>query len=432
MHAVLTPVGSSGDVNPFVVVGRELRRRGHRVTLIAPDVFAHLASNADLEFVSVGSAEEYERATNNPDLWNPRRGVGVVFNEIAPRLRRAYAALEQVYEPDQTMLVGHSLSLFTRVFEETHRVPAVTIHLAPGVFRSDFRQPALPSGPDISGWPRWARRMLWWAVDRLALDPLIAPALNAWRAELGLPPVSRVLQSWFHSPQRVLGLFPDWFGDPQPDWPPQVRCTGFVLSDEKCAPDAEPPGARASLDQYLAGGEAPVVFTPGSANRHAAQFFRAAIDATATIRRRALLVTSYRDHLPSSLPEHAHHVTYASFATLFPRVAAVVHHGGIGTSAQALAAGAPQLVMPMGFDQPDNALRLTALGVADTIPPARFTAARVGTALDRLLSDNSVSAACRRCRELIEGVHAVERAGDLIEEQHDQFRHHSASETEQG
>jgi len=256
--------------------------------------------------------------------------------------------------------------------------------------------------------------------------------LNAWRAELGLPPVSRVLQSWFHSPQRVLGLFPDWFGDPQPDWPPQVRCTGFVLSDEKCAPDAEPPGARASLDQYLAGGEAPVVFTPGSANRHAAQFFRAAIDATATIRRRALLVTSYRDHLPSSLPEHAHHVTYASFATLFPRVAAVVHHGGIGTSAQALAAGAPQLVMPMGFDQPDNALRLTALGVADTIPPARFTAARVGTALDRLLSDNSVSAACRRCRELIEGVHAVERAGDLIEEQHDQFRHHSASETEQG
>jgi UDP:flavonoid glycosyltransferase YjiC (YdhE family) len=437
VHVALTPVGSSGDVNPFVVVGRELRRRGHRVTLMAPDVFAHLASNADLEFVSVGSAEEYERATNNPDLWNPRRGVRVVFNEIAPRLRRAYAALEQVYEPNRTVLVGHSLSLFTRVFEETHHVPAVTVHLSPGVFRSDFRQPALPSGPDISRWPRWARRMLWWGVDRFALDPFIAPALNEWRAELGLAPVSRVLNSWFHSPQRVLALFPDWFGDPQPDWPPQVRCTGFVLSDESCSPGEDQRAADTvlpsstgyrvpSIEAYLASGEPPVVFTPGSANRHAAPFFRAAIEATAATRRRALLVTSYREHLPASLPEHAHHVTYASFSTLFPRAAAVVHHAGIGTSAQALAAGVPQLVMPMGFDQPDNALRLAALGVGEAIPPARFTAARVRAALDRLLSDEDVSAACRRCRDRIHGVVAVERACDLIEEQHRLFTRNGA------
>jgi UDP:flavonoid glycosyltransferase YjiC (YdhE family) len=418
MHFILTPVGSSGDVNPFVIVGGELRRRRHGVTLVAPDVYAMLAAKVGLGFVSVGTAEEYERVTNNPDLWDPRRGLAVVLTEIARRLRRGYAALEELYEPNGTMLVGHPLSFFTRVFEEAHHVPAVTMHLAPSVLRSDFRQPTLLPGVDISGWPRWAKRALWWGVDRFAIDPPIVPSLNAWRAELGLPPVSRILHSWLHSPQRVLGLFPDWFGEPQPDWPPQLRLTGFVLSDERCAPDQEATATSSDLEQFLASGDAPIVFTPGSANQHATQFFRVGLDATRRLRRRALLVTKYRDHLPPSLPEHAYHVRYASFATLFPRSALVVHHGGIGTCAQALAAGVPQLVMPMGFDQPDNAARAVRLGVGEAIPPARFTPARVAAALDRLLSADEVAAACRRRREKVDAEDALRRACDLIEAQY--------------
>ena len=127
------------------------------------------------------------------------------------------------------------------------------MHLSPTVFRSDFAQSTLPSGQDISGWPRWAKRTLWALLDRFAIDPLIAPTLNTWRVELGLPPVSRILKSWFHSPQRVLGLFPEWFGDPQPDWPPQLRLTGFVLSDETCAPDRERRAADLDLEQFRTG-----------------------------------------------------------------------------------------------------------------------------------------------------------------------------------
>ena len=192
MHAILTPVGSAGDVNPFVILGRELRRRGHRVTLTGSEPFAPIVAAAGLEFLSLATAEDYERVTNIPDLWHPRRGLEIVLGEIAAGMRRAYDAIAALYEPGETMLVGHSLSFFTRVLEETQHAPAATVHLAPGIFRSDFRQPALPSGADISWWPRWAKRALWWSVDRFALDPLIAPALNAWRAELRLSPVSRV------------------------------------------------------------------------------------------------------------------------------------------------------------------------------------------------------------------------------------------------
>jgi UDP:flavonoid glycosyltransferase YjiC (YdhE family) len=420
MHAILTPVGSSGDVNPFITIGRDLCRRGHRATLVAPDVFEQVARKAGIEFVSVGTAEEYDRITHDPHLWHPRRGLAVVIREITRWLRRGYAAIEQLHRPNETIVVGHSLSFFARVFEESHRVPATTIHLAPSVFRSDFRQPILPSAPDFTSWPRWAKRTVWWGIDRLAVDPLLAPALNAWRAELGLPPVSRVFRSWIHSPQRVIGLFPDWFGGPQPDWPSQVRLTGFVLSDDAC----QEPGAGstdASLEHFLLSGDSPVVFTPGSANRQAVQFFREGMDAIARLGCRALLVTGYRDHVPPSLPASVHHASYASFAALFPRVKAVVHHGGVGTCAQALAAGVPQVVMPMGFDQPDNAARLTRLKVGETIPPRRFSGTRVAAALDRLLGQNEVAVECARCRDRIAEMKATRWACDLIEEQYDRF-----------
>ena len=243
MNVILTPVGSAGDVNPFIVIGRELRRRGHRVTLIGPEPFATVTAAAGLGFLPVGTAEDYERATKDPDLWHPRRGINVVAREIIPHLARAYAAVEELYVPNETMIVEHPLALFSRTFEERHNVPAVTLQLAPSVFRSDAALPVLPSGQDISGWPRWAKRLFWWAVDRFGIDPVIAPGRNAWRATLGMPPVSRVFKDWFNSPQRIIGLFPDWFGDPQPDWPPQLRLTGFVLSDASCAPIDEPRAA---------------------------------------------------------------------------------------------------------------------------------------------------------------------------------------------
>jgi rhamnosyltransferase subunit B len=414
MHVILTPVGSAGDVNPFLIIGRALRQRGHRVTLVSPDVFAHATRKSTLEFASSGTADEFNDVTMNPDLWHPRRGPAVIFGVLSAQLRRAYDIIDRLYEPGKTVLVGHSLSFFTRVFEEKRGAPAVTIHLAPSLFRSDFAQPALPSGQDISRWPRWAKRALWWAVDRFAIDPLIVPALNQWRRELELPPVSRVFQSWLHSPQRVLGLFPDWFGAPQADWPPQLRLTGFVLSDRSCDPTPAEGINDRDLEQFLAAGPPPVVFTPGSANRHAAQFFQVGIEAAALTGQRALLVTAYGEHLPGTLPAHAHHATYASFADLFPRVAAVVHHGGIGTCAQALAAGAPQLIMPMGFDQPDNALRLVRLGVAERVPPGQFTTSRVGAALQSLGSAK-VAEAATRWRSRIDEAGSVRDACDLIE-----------------
>lgn len=422
MHFVMTPVGSSGDVHPFIGIGRALRARGHDVVVVTAGTFKTVCERAGLDFRETVSAEIFDVMSKHPDLWHSMKGLQFVMGTVAKYLRVGYERVAEVYEPGRTVLVGHALSFATRLFGEKQHVPAATLHLAPSIFRSDYLQPAFAPGRTLTRAPRWVKRTFWWGIDRFLIDPLIVPSLNAFRQDLGLPPVSRVFQHWVHSPQRVIALFPDWFGPPQPDWPAALRIAGFPQYDESDQQQLAP-----SLLRFLDAGEPPIVFTPGSANQSAASFFQAAVDASARLNRRALLLTRFTDHLPA-LPATVHHEGFAPFSRLLPRCAALVHHGGIGTLAQALAAGVPQLTMPMGFDQPDNTTRLLRLGVARWVAPSKFTGERVAPLLDGLLTDPAVASACAKYASLLEtGGSALDRTCDLLEELGSiNARHHEA------
>jgi UDP:flavonoid glycosyltransferase YjiC (YdhE family) len=187
--------------------------------------------------------------------------------------------------------------------------------------------------------------------------------------------------------------------------------TGFPLYDEG--------GVHAlpeQLKKFLASGEPPIAFTPGSAMLHAADFFDGAVEACHRLGRRGILLTRHPEQIPARLPDSVIHVNFAPFSELLPRVAALVHHGGIGTSSQALAAGVAQLVTPMTHDQPDNANRLKRLGVAEVVPFTRFTARRAATAVQRLLADPQRAARCRDVQSRFVGVDALEQTCDLVEQ----------------
>lgn len=403
-HFLLTPVGSSGDVHPFVGIGRALRARGHDVTLLTTEPFRRVSERAGLRFVGTQSQEDFDRLTRHPDLWHRRNGLMLVLRTVASVMRDDYARIAGACDPGRTVLVGHALSFATRVFEEVHGTPAATIHLAPSIVRSDYQFPPYIPGMDTSGVPVWVTRSMWWLADRWFIDRAVLPEFNRWRHELGLEPVSRVFKTWLHSPRRVIGLFPEWFGAIQPDWPPQLQLTGFPLYDET-GDHVVSPGLQAFLDR----GSPPVLFTPGSANRAASRFFASALDATRRLGRRALFLTPYPEQLPAALGSAAPgsaalgsavlgddvwHEPYVPLSQVLPRCAAIVHHGGVGTCAQGLAAGVPQLTMPLGFDQPDNTTRLWKLGVGRWVRPHRFTGRRVAETLAALLDDPRVAERC--------------------------------------
>ncbi|HEY0007451.1 MAG TPA: nucleotide disphospho-sugar-binding domain-containing protein, partial [Tepidisphaeraceae bacterium] len=209
------------------------------------------------------------------------------------------------------------------------------------------------------------------------------------RAEIGLAPVQRVQGKWWNAKALTIGLWPEWFFPRQPDYPPQVRLSGFPQYDE-----SDHLGIDPQLDAWLSAGEPPIAFTPGSAMIFGHKFFESAVKACKKLGMRGVLLTRHADHLPQNLPDTVRHVPFVPFGLLLPRCAAIVHHGGIGTTAQGLRAGIPQLFMPMSHDQPDNASICRKLGVADSISPMFFSGGRVARKLARLLNSKTVKEAC--------------------------------------
>ncbi len=413
MQFLLNPIGSIGDLHPFLAVGSALRGRGHAVTVIANPYYEKLIRGADLGFVALGTTEDLEGFWRDPKMWRPWSGwkVSLDWSVIRP-MRQAYAEIAARYVPGETVVVGPGWAFGARIAQDKLGVPMATLHLGSDKFQSIYQSPRMPPPMWLADWmPRWFKWLQYWTADTFFTDPLLAPPTNAFRAELGLPPVRRLVGRWWHSPQRVIGMFPDWFGPPQPDWPPQTVMTGFPLWDRghlETVPE--------ELAQFLAAGDPPLVFTFGTANQHTRGFFRAAVEACRRLDRRGILITKFAEDLPDALPDGVRHFPYVPFGYLLPRSAALVHHAGTGTTAQGLATGLPQLVTPMTFGQPQNAASLVRLGVGISISHRAFRGPLVAKHLQRLLTSSAVADRCRELAGRFHGVNPLEQTCQLLEE----------------
>jgi len=388
MRLLMTALGSYGDVLPIVGLASAMNARGHQATIIANPLFQPIIEAASAGFVPIGTKEQYDEFTHHPDSWHPIRGpILGLRNFVSVHLHELYELIDENHRPGETVLVAHFLDMASRVHQDKHGTPVASVHLAPLTLPSLHESPQM-FGMWLHSWlPRWFKRAQFWAADQIC-DHLLAPELDALRRGLGLEPVRGVMREWYFSPQLVLGLFPDWFARPQPDWPPNTVLTGFPLWDQSATMELPE-----EVEEFLRHGDPPIVFTPGSAMAQGPWFFEAAIEACQRLGRRGILATKYPEQLPKELPSTVRHFGFIPFSRLLPRAAALVHHGGIGTSGQGLAAGLPQLVMPMAYDQLDNATRLKRLGVAATIRRNKFRSPAVAKALDSLLTSESVRAA---------------------------------------
>jgi rhamnosyltransferase subunit B len=410
MDLILIPLGSSGDVHPFVGLGRSLAARGHRVTVISNGHFEKLIRGAGLNYEGLGDGSEFLSAIADPDIWHPTRGFAKVMSFVQEIMPRLYDRIIKLHTPGKTAFIASTLAFPARLAQEKLNVPVITVHLQPTCFRSVYEAPILPGTYMPHGSPRWFKAMQWWLADQF-IDHVIGRPVNQMRRSLNLPPVRGIMRDWFHSPLLTLGLFPEWFSAPQPDWPRQIKLTGFPLYDERDV-TANPP----ALETFLNAGEPPIVFTPGSAMLHGRPFFQAAADACVRMNRRGVLLSRFPENIPPNLPPSVLHVDFAPFSTLLPRAGAMVHHGGIGTLSQAFAAGVPQLIMPMAHDQFDNAARAIKLGVAEKLHVRQFKGPAVAAKLTTLLRSDTTAAHAKSVADRLRHDDALGRSCDLIEQ----------------
>ncbi len=363
--------------------------------MLSMDLFEAAIRQAGLEYVSIGTAEDFERLASDPRIWKPITGSKLVFKTAAEAIRRFYDKITSVIEvPTSTTIIAAATVFGARLVREKLGVPLVTVQLQPAVFLSVHDTPVMIEGAAwISALPVWFKRLLFALPN--PMDQIIGPALQQECRALDLKAPRKVYPDWWHSPDLTLALFPEWFAAPQPDWPQPLFQHGFPLEDL-----AKDVALSPELQAFLDAGDKPLVFTPGTGHRHVRVFFQAALEATQRLGRRAIFATRQVEDLPP-LPPTVLAQRYVPFSLLLPRAAALIYHGGIGTCSQALAAGIPHLVMAMAHDQPDNANRLRRLGVGLSLKPKHFTGERVATALRELLDQPAVQENAKRCAALV-------------------------------
>jgi rhamnosyltransferase subunit B len=413
MKALLLPMGTYGDIHPYLGLGLRLRSRGHRVVVAANGYFEPLFRSHGLDFIPLKTSSDYEAFYRRSEHSQPAKALMASgrWCGIEP-MREIYRIVEEQYQPGETVVAAPYYAFGARIARETLGVPLATVVLLPYDLRSLHRSPVLPKPMVLNDWvPRVSKRVQFWIMDRFFADRIVGTDINAFRAELGLAPVKRLLDGWCFSPDRVIGFFPGWYAPTQPDWPAQTVLTGFPRWDPVVRPEE-----NRDVHDFISRGDPPLVFTIGSYPQHSHRFFQAALESCVTLGRRGILLCRHRDQIPDRLPESVRHFDYAPLAELLPRSAALVSHGGIGTIAQALATGIPQVLMPIAYNHPDDAARLKRLGVADFIPPKRFRGTRLAAALGRLLASAQVAARCRELSGRFNGTDPIDQACDLLEE----------------
>ncbi|QJY47724.1 glycosyltransferase [Pseudonocardia broussonetiae] len=392
MKILVVTLGTRGDVQPFVALARSARDRGHDVVLAAPERFRPLAAAHGLDLV---------RIDDGPLALMDGVAGAAVSGGVRAKLalaRAMPAAFGRVLEDCATIArgIGHDADVVVhngQVIGAPHvaellGVPCVLALTVPVyVPTREFPWPGAPLPPWLPG---WANRAGYLGMRGPAV--VFARVVDDWRRrDLGLP-----RRRGRHDPLRrpdgvpvpVLNAVSRHVVPPPEDWPPSVTTTGYWFLP------AARPGLPAGVEEFLAAGEPPVLVGFGSmAGADPAATTRTVLDAVRAAGLRAIVATGWGGLVAGEVPASVLVVDDVPHDVLLPRVAAVVHHGGAGTTAAVAAAGRPQVVCPFVADQPFWARRVHDLGVGPApVPQRRMTAAALAAALRMATGDPAVAA----------------------------------------
>jgi vancomycin aglycone glucosyltransferase len=375
MRVVLAAVGSRGDVQPMVALAQGFLARGHVPIIAAPPNFGTWVRSFGFGFAPVGVdiqvflAEHSDALTSNPVKM--LRETSRFFNEQIPLQAKQ---LTPVCEEADAVLYG-GLAIVAPTVADHVKLPVL------GVLYTSCMLPSSQHPPANIPWhglPNWMNDLLWRAI-RLLTDSLVLDSLNSVRASFGQPPIAHLHRHLFDDRPVVIAadetLFP-----PDPLWRGRYPYVNFLYVDDPAPLDLE-------LEAWLSEGAPPVFVGFGSmSGKGTDRVDRMIIEAVSATGRRCIVGAGWAGLGKGALPKGWRVVRDAPHALLFPRTAAVVHHGGSGTTAQALRAGVPQVLLPLILDQFHHAHRLHLAGIAPRpVPMEKITEAELAGAIKAAL-----------------------------------------------
>jgi UDP:flavonoid glycosyltransferase YjiC (YdhE family) len=419
MRLVVTTLGSSGDLFPYLPIARALVHRGHVVRFAANPVFRRVVEGEGFEFVPVGVALGADQYATHPEILSPRRGgfIGLrsLFRHfLLPHLPRVFDEMRSAARGCDALLT-HPAQLAAPMVAERLSIPWLTLSMFPGNIPSRYTVPPGSMHRALTGRLGESLNLFAWHAARWIMRREFDGPLNVVRANLGLTQKRDVFLLGGLSPRGVLLLCSQAYAGRPSDWPNHIVCTGFTpfdTPDGAAVPDA--------LRQFLESGDPPVLVSLGESAAYAPEdFFDQARRALEGIRRRGVFLVG-RDANMACLPADSSGrwtaFPFAPFSEVLPSCAAFVHAGGFGATEAALHAGVPQVIVPRAFDQPWHAARVRALGLGASIPWARRSVARLREALQHVLRDAALADRARTMSDKLAREDGTRRTAERIEQ----------------
>jgi UDP:flavonoid glycosyltransferase YjiC (YdhE family) len=389
LRLLVAAFGDPGHAFPAIALARELGRRGHEMLV---ESWERWRPPVEAEGLGFTGAQEY--------TVYPPPGPDTPNGQTAAAAARALAGLMDAFEPD--LVVSDILTLAPTLAAEVAGVPHAT--LIPHVY--PVQQPGMPMYSLGLQPPRTALGRLGWR----ATGPLLAiglrrgrDELNETRARLGLAPIER-FHGGISELLAVVGTFPQL--EYPRGWPGHVRVTGPLFF--------ELPGEEVAIPE----GDGPlVVVAPSTSQDPECELLRVALDALAEEPVRVLATANrHRPERPIEVPANATLVDWVLYSQVMPAADVVICHGGHGTVARALAAGAPLLVCPTVGDMGENAARVAWSGAGLSVPRRLLSRQGIRLATRRLLGEERFAARAREIAAWSEAHEGASMAADLIEE----------------
>jgi rhamnosyltransferase subunit B len=386
MNVVVSTVGFAGDVLPFIRVGSRLKARGHHVTVISHCYYQPMAVRAGLDFVALDNIKDYTRLLEDGALLNTPDGISEFMRRHSlSRVPMQLDLISQRCRTDETILITRDMfDTAARISAEKLDIPVLWMFIAPS-------------------------QLTTWKVRVELIRDQLGAEINALRTKIRLPAIND-WGHWLGYPKCSIALWPSWFAAPDPSWPAGVVPVGFTNeSQDECEPLPK------EVQRVLNTGAPPILITGGTGMYLTSELFTVSSAACELLNRTAILVTPHERLVPTRLPQSVYWFRHLPFANLMPYVDAVIHHGGLGTAAYAIAGGVPQLILPYGADRPDNASRLQRLGVAEVQPAVRWNPDVVADTLQHLLTASTVRIRCQELALRLRDSGAMGAACELIE-----------------
>ena len=401
-------MGTGGDLDPMVALATELVQRGHKVSFLSNDYFAPIILAAGCEFVSVGSVEQYHKG-NSVTAWERDNQTDNFQYYHAPAFEPAFRFVQSCAADKNCVLLVLGEQNGASVAAEKCNIPFVTFMLSPNVIFSAINPPAPFRWIVPKYLPLFIVRLLLHRyrkvrAKRFFKEPHLAEYLAVRKRLDCLPKFKK--QS---SAALQIGFFPEWFGMPAKDWPKNIYVVGFPLQNR---PSMQ---SRFEYDQLIEKSGAPIIFTTGTGVKDVRALFTEGRKICEALQLPGVFVGGNDGAELLQGSDWCKHFSYLDFEYAFLKAQVVIHHGGIGTTAQAIKAGIPQIIRPLKYDQPDNADRIYRLGLGTYVIPEKFTAESVIPILRNMLQKAKESKVLKKFSADVQNSSAIVSACDLIE-----------------